>query len=66
MKIETKYSYEKRIKELEARCVRAENHLYSYRAVMMKLYSWLAEFAKAGNETPRAAYGLELMKELFK
>ena len=63
---ESEYKLRKKIKELEERCARAENHLYSYRAVMLRLYSWLAGFAKTGNEIPRAAYGLELMKELFK
>lgn len=43
MKTETKYHYEKRIKELKTELAEANDKIYSYRTSAMEIFDGLAE-----------------------
>ncbi len=65
MKQETRYHYEKRIKELEAKLSIVQEQHDQYRDVCAKVYDWLHAFGKAGPDSPNAAFGLALFKPLI-
>lgn len=65
MKQETRYHYEKRIKELEAKLSIVQEQHDQYRDVCAKVYDWLAPFGKSGFDSPNAAFGLALFKPLI-
>lgn len=48
MNAKTRYSYEKRIKELEQRNVKLSNDLHLYRSLAMEIFSTISQLASEG------------------
>ncbi len=48
MKAETKHSYQKRIKELEAENCKLSNQLYNYRTTALEIFDGIADTCAEG------------------
>lgn len=65
MKRETKYQYEKRIKELQSKVDELNEKIYCYKTSALEIYDGVIN-AVSKNETINRSYILERLKRCFK
>ncbi len=66
MKTETKYNFQKRIKQLEIENLRLENDLYEYRQSVSSVFDGLVEVLGKGSTVAGINWILQRMKRLLK
>lgn len=66
MKKETKYRYEKRIKELESENLRLLDHLYDYRTACSEIYDGIVQALTKGHTSTSIPWILLRLKRIWR